>query len=76
MADNRPSKRLIDVAIIAPVMGLILLIPPVIGLFATDATVFGAPLILVYLFSVWLFLIATAAVLARRLARADKDEAR
>jgi len=74
MAERRPSKRMSDVAVIAPLLGLILLIPPVIGLFATEATVFGAPLILVYLFGVWIGLIALAAAIARRLSRAYRDD--
>lgn len=75
MAENRPSKRMRDVAVIAPILGFVLLIPPVIGLFATDSTVFGAPLILVYLFGIWIGLIAWAAVIARGLSRPDKDSA-
>ena len=74
MAESRPSRRLSDVAVIAPMLGFVLLIPPVIGLFATDATVFGAPLVLVYLFGVWLGLIAVAAVLSRRLARKHRND--
>lgn len=67
-----PSKRLQDFAFIAPILGFVFLTPPIIGLFATKGTIFGAPVILVYLFSVWLGLIVIAAVLSRRLARAEK----
>jgi len=74
MAKLPPSRRLNDIAIIAPLLGFLLLIPPVIGLFATDTTVLGAPLILVYLFAVWLGLIAVAVMLSRRLSRADRDD--
>jgi hypothetical protein len=74
MANERPSKRMVDVAVIAPILGLVLMIPPVIGLFATDRTVFGAPLILVYLFGVWLGLIALAAIIARKLSQSAKDD--
>jgi len=56
------------------ILGFILLIPPVIGLFATEVTVFGAPLVLVYLFATWLGLIAVAAMLAWRLSRSDRDD--
>jgi len=46
----------------------VLLLPPVITLFAArHAGVAGVPLIVVYVFSAWLALIAAAALLARRL---------
>ena len=67
-----PSRRLNDMAIVAPFLGFVLLAPPVIGLFATDGTLFGAPVILVYLFAVWFSLILAAAVLSRKLARSEK----
>jgi len=53
-------------------LGFVLLAPPVIGLFATEGTIFGAPVILIYLFAVWFGLILVAAALSRRLARAEK----
>lgn len=62
------STRTRDVAALLPVLGVFLLMPPVITLFAADADVGGVPLIVIYLFGVWLALIAGAAVLARRLA--------
>jgi len=67
------SRRLNDMAIIAPLLGFVLLAPPVIGLFATKGTIFGAPVILVYLFTVWFGLILIAAILSRRLARSEKN---
>ena len=67
-----PSRRLNDMAVVAPLLGLVLLTPPVIGLFATEGTLFGAPVILIYLFAVWFGLILLAAVLSRRLARSEK----
>lgn len=71
MARSTSASRWIDLSVIAPVLGFLILIPPVIGLFATEATIFGAPLILVYLFAVWLGLIAVAAVLAQKLGKAE-----
>ncbi len=68
-----------DAARLLPVLGVFLLMPPVITLFAVQADVGGVPLIVVYLFGVWLALIAAAALLARWLAppdpgpRADDD---
>jgi len=67
------STRLRDAATLLPIVGLLLLMPPVITLFAVEADVAGVPLIVVYLFGVWLALIACGAWLARRLARPPED---
>lgn len=61
--------RLRDAAVALPLVGLFLLMPPMISAFVSHAQVGGVPLIVVYLFGVWLLLIACAAVLARRLPR-------
>jgi len=74
MPKSARTSRWIDLSVIAPILGFLLLIPPVIGLFATEATMFGAPMILVYLFAVWLALIAVAALLARKLAKAEPHD--
>jgi membrane protein required for beta-lactamase induction len=74
MAKPVPSRRVTDLAIIAPVLAFILMIPPVIGLFATDGSVFGAPTLLIYLLVIWLGMIVGAAVLARKLAPAEGNE--
>lgn len=76
MKKTPPSRRWSDLSVIAPIFGFLLLIPPVIGLFVTQSTVFGAPVVVVYIFGVWLGLIALAAMLARKLSRqADDHEA-
>lgn len=53
-----------------PLIGFFLLTPLFIRVFAADAAVFGAPLVVVYIFGVWLALIICAALLAKRLKRA------
>jgi hypothetical protein len=62
------SARMRDAATVLPIIGLFLLMPPVITLFAAHVSVAGVPLIVVYLFSVWLALIVGTAWIARRLA--------
>jgi len=59
--------RVQDAARLLPLVGVILLMPPVVSLFVADAMVGGMPLIVVYLFCTWLALIGCAAWLARRL---------
>jgi len=70
-----PSGRARDLAIVVPVMGIVLLMPPLVGLFARGGvTVAGIPLIVVYLFGLWFALILAALVLARKLAGDSGDE--
>jgi len=61
------SPRLRDAATLLPVLAVFLLMPPVITLFTDTRTVGGVPLIVVYLFGIWLALIVAAALLAHRL---------
>ena len=64
------SPRVRDAARLLPIIGLFLFMPPVVTLFAADADVGGVPLIVAYIFGVWLALIVCAAWLGRRLAPA------
>jgi hypothetical protein len=60
--------RLRDAAVLLPVLGLVLFMPPVITLFAAaGAGVAGVPLVVVYVFGTWLGVIIAAAALSRRL---------
>ena len=61
------TPRLRDAASLLPALGVFLLMPPVITLFVRPADVVGVPLIVAYLFGVWLALIIAAALLAWRL---------
>ena len=77
MADPRgPSRRTRDLAFIVPLLGVILMMPPLVGLFARPgAGIAGVPLIVVYLFGLWLALILAALILARHLGKAEDDGA-
>lgn len=69
------GRRARDLALIVPVLGVIALMPPLIGLFARPETgIFGIPLIVVYLFGLWLALILIAMVVASRLKRAIQPD--
>jgi len=61
-------SRARDAARLLPLIGLFLLLPPVIAPFAVPVDVAGVPLLVLYLFAVWLGLIVAAALLARALA--------
>ena len=67
------SSRARDAAILLPLLGLFLLMPPMIALFAVNLDIAGLPLIVVYVFGIWLALVVCAALLARRLAPSAPD---
>lgn len=64
----RPSsQRARHAAVLVPLLGLFMLLPPVIALFAGPWLPFGVPLIVLYVFGIWAALVAAAAWLAGRL---------
>ena len=63
-----PPGRVRDAAALLPLLGLVLLVPPLVTLFArSQLSIAGVPLIVVYVFATWIGLIAAAAALARKL---------
>ncbi len=62
--DHRKSR---DRALILFLAGLLLVTPPVGGIFQLDLKIAGVPFTLIYLFAVWAVLILGTALLARRL---------
>lgn len=68
----RARKRRYDGAVILPVFAALLMLPPFVGLFAAPVTVFGVPLIVVWLFGLWLALILIAWRLSRLLTQPDE----
>jgi membrane protein implicated in regulation of membrane protease activity len=60
-----PSPRARQRALLVPVLGAFLLMPPFVWLFAGPGMVFGVPLIVAYLFGVWLALIVVTYWLTR-----------
>lgn len=65
------SRKLAERALILPLIGLLLVIPPIAGIFAIDARPFGIPFTVLYLFVVWAWLIFSAARLSRQLQKLD-----
>lgn len=64
-AERRNRSR----AAALPLIGFFLLTPLFIRVFAADATILGAPLVVIYIFGIWLSLIVGAALLSKRLTR-------
>lgn len=71
-ADLQLSRRETrDRSMVLLVAGAVLLMPPVAGIFLLDAMIFGIPIVILYIFAVWLALIVGAAFLAKPLGRMD-----
>lgn len=68
MANRRRSEGF---GFFLPILGVILIMPPIVHLFDRGGGVFGLPIIFTYLFGVWLFMIVSAFILSRRLPRDD-----
>lgn len=64
MAERR---KLENAALVLPVFGAMLFVPPLVSIFTVDMRVLGFPLVVFYLFAVWLVLIAATALLSRYL---------
>lgn len=72
---DRPlrDRKTRDRALILPVLGAVLLMPPIAGIFGLEAAIGGVPVPVLYVFAVWASLIAGTAFLARHLAPAGDD---
>lgn len=68
---DRRNRKTRDRAFIVLLLGVVLLMPPLAGIFQIEARIFGLPATLVYLFIIWAGLILATAVLARALMRSD-----
>lgn len=69
----RTHRRTRDRAIVLLLSGVVLLSPPVAGIFQLEARIAGVPLTLIYLFVVWGGLIFGASRLAPRLRDTDPE---
>lgn len=59
-------QRLRSAAVVLPILGAFLLLPPFLPLFTARVQLLGIPLIVLYIFGVWAALIALAWALANR----------
>jgi hypothetical protein len=73
---NPFSKRKArDRALILPLVGFALFVPPVAGMFQLETRVAGIPFAALYLFVVWGVLIVCAALLSKKLGDDDTGQA-
>jgi hypothetical protein len=61
------NRKISDRTIILPLVGCLLLMPPLAGIFQLDIRFLGIPFTGFYLFAVWAGLIAGAAALSKRI---------
>lgn len=73
MPPHRPEEdqRGRDRHFALPTFGALLLMPPFLNLFNREVTVFGLPLVAVYIFALWLALVIGVFLLGRRSSRKD-----
>jgi len=64
-----PHRKWQEAALITPVVGMFILMPPFISIFSIDASLFGIPLIVLYIFVVWALLILMTRFLSAKLMR-------
>jgi hypothetical protein len=67
------NQRHREAALLIPLFGVFLILPPILGLFDGPHAVAGIPILHIYLFAVWLALVGAAFWLSRRLGRDDPD---
>lgn len=60
------DKRAENAALALPVFGALLMVPPLLSVFNVPEKLFGIPLVALYLFTLWIALIAAAMLLFRR----------
>lgn len=79
MVKDRPAKeedlrRRAEAVLVVQVIGALFLLPPLINLFNTRTLLFGVPLEVLYLFTVWLLLISCAIIISSRMSKAPGNK--
>jgi len=69
LAKDENARKKEDAVFIVPVLGALFLLPPLLNLFNTRTLLFGVPLEVLYLFLVWVLLIACAIVISAKMPR-------
>ena len=67
------ARKLREAGLILPGLGLLALMPPAATILAVDGTILGVPVVVAYVFAIWLGLILGARWLSRRLLATDQD---
>lgn len=65
--DKFARSRRHDAALLLPIAGALAMLPPTATFFAVPERLFGVPLVVLYIFVLWVGLIAAAFILSRAL---------
>lgn len=68
-ANDMTGRKARETAVMLPLLGLLLIIPPIVEIFAVDDTLFGVPVLAAYIFAAWAGMIGAAFLLSRALSR-------
>lgn len=68
------QQRTKEAALLLPIVGFLLLMPPLLSIFGGPILILGLPILPAYVFGVWLLLIVAGALLSRRLEKAVRDD--
>lgn len=69
------ARKLQSASLFLTIFGAMLILPPLVLLFNVRARLLGVPVEVIYLFTVWIGLIAATAWFSRRLPHAPQAEA-
>ena len=70
------ARKARDAAMALPLVGVVVMLPPVAQIFAIDGRILGIPVPFVYIFGVWAALIAGARVAGRRVLETEAPRER
>lgn len=68
ISENRKREH---TALMLPIVGALLIVPPLLTLFTAPYRIIGAPLETIYLFTVWIAMIVGAVLASRHMPRAE-----
>jgi len=70
-----PNRRKLENAAMALlIFGAIMIVPPILSIFNIPTQLFGAPLVVIYLFTIWIILIGATFFLSSRLHAKKKSK--
>jgi len=72
-AKEEDVRKKEEAVFIVPILGALLLLPPLVNLFDIRTLLFGVPLAVLYMFLVWIVLIACAIIISVRMPRAKSQ---
>jgi len=67
------NQRHREAALLIPLFGVFLILPPILGLFDGPHAIAGIPILHIYVFAVWLWLVGAGLWLSRRLGKLEGD---